>query len=536
MSAITQLWFTLRDIVPGTAVSVGLSADWGLGVVLAMGVMLVGFQFARTSVGKITGRSGQAQVGFSLLRWNSMVPWLRPVLTRPYLLTGLRLLTALVFVLVIYAGLFGTPMASRNLATTLTWTWWWTAMVLAVLFVGSAWCALCPWDALATWLVRRRLWLRGDAGQLRGVRVPRVLRNIWPALVMLIVLSWLELGLGVMLSPYATAILALLMVALAAVSLVVFEKKAFCRYFCAIGRTLGVYGQLAPIALRPVDTQICRRCETLACYHGTADIEPCPTQLVMGRLRENTYCISCGACALDCTYQNVAWQLRPLAYEALHEVRPSLDQAGFILGLVALTSFHGLTMLPGWAQTQRVLARMLGDGGQVLWSFTLGMAGALIMLVTLFAAVVGLTVYLLGRECGAGHEPIAYRRLFAVLVLALLPLAFSYQLAHNLTHLVRVAGGVGTVLFNPLGTGTVAPNAVQPLPPLLGPGILDGVQAGLLLVGFWLALRLLCQRTRLLIGATTRLHGWQLWPMQALILAVSLFNLWLLMQPMILRA
>lgn len=536
MSAITQLWLTLRDIAPGAAVSVGLPADWGLGVVLAMGVLLAGFQFARMPAGKMTGRSAQAQVGFSLLHWNWMVPWLRPVLTRPYLLTGLRLLTALVFVLVIYAGLFGTPMASRNLATTLTWTWWWTAMVLAVLFAGSAWCAICPWDALATWLVRRRLWRRGDAGQSFGLRVPRALRNIWPALVMLIVLSWLELGLGVMLSPYATAILALLMVVLTAVSLVVFEKKAFCRYFCAIGRTLGVYGQLAPIALRPVDTEVCRRCETLACYHGTADIEPCPTQLVMGRLRENTYCISCGACALDCTYQNVAWRLRPLAYEALHEVRPSLDQAGFILGLVALTSFHGLTMLPGWVQTLHALARMLGDGTQVLLSFTLGMAGALIMVVALFAAVVGLTVYLLGRGCGAGHEPIAYRRLFAVLALALLPLAFSYQLAHNLTHFVRVAGGDTTVLFNPLGSGAMALSAVHSLPPLLNPGILDGVQVGLLLAGFWLALRLLRQRIHLFIGVATRLHGWQLWPMQALILTVSLFNLWLLMQPMILRA
>ncbi len=77
--------------------------------------------------------------------------------------------------------------------------------------------------------------------------MPKQLRNVWPALLLFIGLTWLELGAGVTTSPYATALLALLMLVLATVSLSLFERKAFCRYFCPVGRTVGFYSQLAPV-------------------------------------------------------------------------------------------------------------------------------------------------------------------------------------------------------------------------------------------------------------------------------------------------
>lgn len=543
MSDVSQLWSALSCTSPGLMAHPGLPHGWSLAVGLAMIALLLRYQFTRQSKLGTAQVNWQAQAGVSLLRWEWVTPWLQMILTRPYVLAALRVLAALVFVLVIYAGLFGTPVAERNLATTLTWTWWWTGIVVAVLFAGSAWCAICPWDALATWLTRRRLWRRGEASQSLGLRVPSYLRNIWPALMMFVGLTWLELGMGVTTSSYATAVLALVMVVLATVSLAVFEKKAFCRYFCAIGRTLGVYGQISPVALRPVDTQVCQRCETLACYHGTPDIEPCPTHLVMGRLHENTYCISCGACAQSCTYQNVAWRIRPLVYEAMHEVRASLDQAGFILGLVVLTSFHGLTMLPGWEQTMRALARMIGDSGQLLMSFSLGMVVVLLLPVLVFAGAVWLTGRLLdGKQNGPDRHvqrPQAYRRLFSVLALPLLPLAFSYHLAHNLNHLVREANGFTSVMFNPLGAGALplseAERHLRHLQPLLNQEVLSALQAGLLLAGFWLALRLLRQRVTMYTGVPTRQRNWQLWPMQGVIASIASFNLWLLMQPMIMR-
>ncbi len=53
------------------------------------------------------------------------------------------------FLLIIYAGLYRTPVAERNLATVLTWNIWWAGLVISVFFLGSSWCAVCPWDTLA---------------------------------------------------------------------------------------------------------------------------------------------------------------------------------------------------------------------------------------------------------------------------------------------------------------------------------------------------------------------------------------------------
>ncbi len=509
---------------PGMMAHPGLPAIW---VALVLGAMLavVVWLFRQPR------RAGQPAGGPSLAAWPIVGPWLRQAVRRPGLLVGLRLFTAAVFLLVIYAGLFGTPFPARNVATVLTWSLWWTGLIISVYFVGSAWCAICPWDALATWLVRRRLWGRGPATASLNLRVPRAIRNVWPAWWMFIALTWLELGLGITASPYLTAILALVILVLATLSLAVFERKAFCRYFCSVGRTLGVYSQLAPIALRPIDPAICARCRTLECYHGTDTVEPCPTHLVMGRLRENTYCTSCGACSQSCPEQNVAWSTRPTGEEAMHTARPSWDGAWFILGLVALTSFHGLTMLPFWEPWMRSLGRLIGDSGQLLGSFTIGMAGSLAVPAALFALAVWATWRSLGRAW-------PYRRLFAQLALAGLPLAFAYHLAHNVNHLVREGQGAGSVLRNPLGIGaqplSEAEMQLRHLQPLLHQEVLFALQAGLLIFGFWLAVRILRQRL-LRIAGEGNLHTRHLIPMLLFIVAVTLFNLWLLMQPMIMR-
>ncbi|MCJ7512300.1 MAG: hypothetical protein MUO23_04950, partial [Anaerolineales bacterium] len=46
--------------------------------------------------------------------------------------------------LVIVAGLLGTPVGSRNPATVLVWIAWWAAlMIVAVPFFGRLWCGVC---------------------------------------------------------------------------------------------------------------------------------------------------------------------------------------------------------------------------------------------------------------------------------------------------------------------------------------------------------------------------------------------------------
>ena len=461
------------------------------------------------------------------------IPVIGPVLhrqiTRPWLLLGVRLLFVGIFLLLIASGLFGTALVERNLATTLTWTVWWAGLIMVTYFTGSVWCAVCPWDVLATWLLRLRLWRRGDNRRSLQLRVPRWLRNIWPATAMLIILSWFELGLGLSASPFGTALLALVIVALALLSQALFERKPFCRYFCSVGRTVGFYGSLSPVALRPVSQQVCADCKTLECYHGTQEIEACPTFLVLGRTRQNTFCTSCGACSQSCPKQNVNWGLRGIGEEVIHNLRPHWDEAWFILILLGLTGFHGLTMLPGW---EAWLAQDTSDGGQSLWRFSASMLLSVGAPLLLFALVLRWLMSFCQQE-------FEYRRLFAALALPMLPLAFAYHLAHNLNYLLREGRGLFDVLLNPFGLDSLPLSVheiqLRQVSPLLPQELLHVLQAGLLIFGFWLALRILRQRllelSQFIANKRLLVHI----AMLTLITLVTLLELWLLMQPMSMR-
>ena len=456
----------------------------------------------------------------------------RYLTSRAWPLLVAKLLVAALFLMIIIAGLFGTPIPERNAATVLTWNLWWSGLIIAVFFLGSAWCAVCPWDTLSTLLVRRRLWGPVQLGTSLNLRVPSYLRSVWPAVVLLLGLTWLELGVGITMSPYATAILALAMVVLATLSLALFERKAFCRYFCPVGRTVGAYSQLAPIELRPTDTEICASCTTLECYHGNSDVEPCPTHLVMGRLQQNTYCTSCGNCTRSCPYQNVSWRLRSPSSEAISDARPHWDEAGFMLGLLVLAGFHGLVMTGLWDTWRRDLGLALGESGQMLGSFTIGFAASLAVPLAIYCGAIWLA-----QSLNTGR--IGFKKLFSQFAFAALPLAFAYHIAHNLSHLVLEGRGLGKVLANPLGINTLPLSDIEKQ--LRGSNLfvsqdmLHLIQTVVMAFGFIIAIRVIYNRSKILDPAEQQPQVLLSLPVQLFAVVVTVYHLWLLMQPMVMR-
>jgi len=455
----------------------------------------------------------------------------RNLVASRWVLLSLKFFMVGLFLLIIIAGLFGTPVPERNIATILTWNLWWSGLVFSVFFLGSAWCAVCPWDTLAQWLVRRKLWKRAEPNNSLNIKVPRWLANVWPALFMFIAFTWLELGVGITTSPYATAAVSLLMVVLATLSLAIFQRKAFCRNFCPVGRTVGAYSQLAPIELRPIDNETCAQCKTLDCYHGNKEIEPCPTWLVMGRLTQNSYCTSCGNCTQSCPHENIAWRFRQPSVEALHSARPHWDESWFMIGLLALTGFHGLTMMPFWEVWMSQLAQTIGDSGRLLWSFTIGLIATMLVIGIIYSGFVGITKKLTGTD-------LPFKRLFSTFAFVALPLAFAYHMAHNLNHLIRESAGIGSVFLNPLGANTLPLSMMEKherhMNMWLSQDILFALQAGLIIFGFWIALQVVRHRG-LNVLASNQLTGLKLLPMLMFSIGITGFHLWLLMQPMTMR-
>ena len=470
--------------------------------------------------------------GFDAARVPLVGRAVRFVNAHPGALFAAKCASVALFALIVIAGFFGTVHPEHNAATVLVWNLWWPLVIVSVMMVGSGWCAVCPWDALASWLVRRRLWRRADPHPGLNRRVPPWLRNVWPALLLFLALTWLEVGVGIVSIPFATALLALVLLALAVAFLLVFERKAFCRYACPVGRTIGYYARLAPVAVRPADQKTCDACTTRECFNGSNDVEPCPTHLTVGRFSENTHCISCGNCVYSCPYRNVTWSLRPVSAEARELSRPLADGAWFMLALLGITTFHGLTMLPFWSDWVLAIGRAVGESGRLYASFTLAMLASFALPLALYAAAIGaLRPY--------APRGVSYAKLFAAFAFAALPLAFAYHLAHNLHHLSRETGDLASLFLNPLGTGLAplspAERHQRMMSPLFPDEAMYTLQAGLMIAGFWLAASIARHRAREYWPAAGALRGWRIAPLLLFGAAVTAINLWVMAQDMEMR-
>jgi len=488
---------------------------------------------ARASRGR---RAREPRLG--LLR----VPALQRLVRWPPFRTLCQLVVVGVFLVVVAAGLYGDQLAERNIAPLLTWTVWWGGLVVLILFAAKAWCYVCPWDALAGWAERLVFWRR-KKGLGLGLAWPKPLRNVWLATGFFVGLTWLELGFGVTTSPRATAWIALGMVSLALFCALVFERRAFCRYACLVGRVSGLYALFSAAEVRPVDRDLCRSCRTKECYHGSEAGEACPTGVFPGALRANTYCINCLECVKTCPAGNMDLRARPWGADLAGDFPARKDEAYLALLMLSITGFHGLTMTGVWGATIERLED--GLGLPHLLAFTLGMTVLMLGPIAIYALLVALTTRI------ARSPEVGYRAAFVRFAYSVLPIALFYHLAHNLQHLLVEGQKVLTLASNPFG---FAPGRPWSMPGLSGSGewnlfgtaelrfaplaslpTLWGVQVLLVLLGHLYSLWIADRTARRLYPRGTVAFRSQV-PMLIGMVLFSVFSLWLLKQPMEMRA
>ena len=455
------------------------------------------------------------------------VAWIEKVLQHNATRFLIRLAFVIIFVLVIAAGLFGSQLAANNIAPLLTWTIWWGGLILVILYAGTIWCYLCPWDAIADWIEGMRFWGAKKEGLGLGLKVPKRWQNIWPAIILFILLTWLELGFSVTMNPRMTAWLALGITALAIICAFIFEKKAFCRYACPVGRIIGIYSLFAPTEVRAKDPEVCRGCRTQSCFKGNTQGEACPTSLYIPAIGENTNCLTCMECTKSCEVNNVALNTRPWGTDLSNEHRVRHDEVWLALLLLVLAAFHGLTMTGIWRDMLSGLQERTGFSHMIVFS------GAMLVLMVvpclLYAILVGFSFQL------GGASTFTYRDYFIRYSYALLPIALFYHLAHNCEHLLMEGQKIIPLLSDPFGwEWNLFGMANETLAPLINIKTLWFVQVTLVVVGhiysLWVA-----QNIALRMFPQGRSLRSQL-PMLIAMILFSLLSLWLLKQPMEMRS
>jgi hypothetical protein len=478
-------------------------------------------------------------------RWSllSLAPLAR-IVRRPFLPLLLQSASVMALLLIIVAGLFGSQ--RTNISTVLTWTWWWALLVFVIVAFGKGFCAICPWEGLASLVTS--LSLKSRVKRLGfELRWPKALRNLYPALVLFVLLTWFELGWGATKSASMTAVMGAAMTAMAVGAALVFEKRAFCRYACLVGRISGIYALFSPVELRPRSQPVCRSCETVDCVRGNDQHTGCPTHLFPGNLTENTYCTLCTECVRACPHDNLDINVRPFGADLLEGAkRFRWDEAALAMVLLALTSFHGVTMTQHWGRLVDTLRATTGLAQLAVFSLLM----ALLMAAPLmwFHLTAWVSRWLVGTAqttasgapafASAGAAAVAVtvpstRQVMRAFAYAVIPVALFYHLAHNGMHFFMEGQNLLPVLSDPFGRGwDLFGTARQSYGPLLSLASIWYLQVLLIVVGHAYGVVVADRVGRELFSAG-HLRG--LAPFVITMVLYSSLSIWLIAQPMVMR-
>jgi ferredoxin len=255
-------------------------------------------------------------------------------------------------------------------------------------------------------------------------------------------------------------------------------------------------------------------------------------------LDRNNYCNLCGDCVKACPHENLTLRIRPFGQDIASNWRQHLDEAFLAIALVGLTVVVTGHMIEPWhdwmdAMTAWIPWETLGiyDHETVeKWSFSLIYVSAILIVSPLL---------LLGSSAVATRLASGQASLnstFRTYAYMFIPVGIGLHLAHNLLHLLKEGAGIVPVLqrtaakYTSFNLGIPNWNVPVIVPDIgiywLQMGTLIIFYGASLYLGYRIALRSCPDRTT---AVRTII------PMVVLSLAFTLFNIFLLSQPMAAR-
>lgn len=371
-----------------------------------------------------------------MVRWMLISRW--PQLVIRAVLLGM-------FVFVILAGWFGTPVGSRNFGIIGVWIAWWALLILlAVPLLGRGWCNICPIPMPGEWLQNGAVLGPPEAGvrRSRGRRWPRALRGTWlqsGAFMLLALFSAVVLT-----QPRVTAVLLALLLLVAIGTSLLFERRSFCRHLCPVGGFIGLYSQLSPVEVRVKDTAICARHTEKTCYLGSRDGYGCPWNVFPGGMVKNTYCGMCMECLRTCPLDNIAVNLRPCGADLAEPRGRKLDEAFKALIMVASAVVYSAVMLGPWSWLKTAAYSI----GSTRW-----LGYALLFLLVTLGVVPGLFYLATWSGKMLSGSVLTVRQSFVRFAYSLVPLGLAAWIGFSLSFVFANWSYVWPVLSDPMGWG-----------------------------------------------------------------------------------
>lgn len=422
-----------------------------------------------------------------------------------------QIITASVFILILFQLLAGPSAAHSNFGTALTWVLWWPLVPIVFVFLGRFWCAICPFGTLSD-LVQKFV------GNQRPV--PRFLKKygIWIIDAMFILITWSDHVWGIVENPWGSGVLLLLLTTGVIISGAFWQRRAWCRYLCFLGGMSGNYARVGMIELRATP-EICATCKSkAACFNGNEKGPGCPMFEFPRTMDSNASCNLCAACIKTCPNDSIKLKVRLPTKELWFIRNPKLEEAFLAVVIMGIVFVQNITMLDFWQSAVSWLEGVTGTHSYIV-NFT----------ITFLIAMV-LPVGLLGLAALAGRRfnGESLVKNFARFGYAIIPLDVAGHIAHNLFHLLAEGK---SIVFT--GLGMVGQKVDTTSTALVGTPTIQILQYILIALGVLGSLYTVYRTTRKHYGQN---RTWPTFvPYAALIFIFGAINIWLFMLPMSMR-
>ncbi len=450
-------------------------------------------------------------------RW----PWLKRLVRMRSFQYFLLLPNLFMFYLFLIAGLFGTPVGSRNIIIMYVWILWWFVLIAVMMPFGSrVWCTMCPLPFFGDWLQRGAV-VKVRSGKSPGTnnkffglhkRWPKKLSNIWLQNFGFLLLATFSALLVT--RPIVSVVVFAIMIVVATGLALVYRLRTFCNYVCPISGFLSLYAMTATVELRSTDKNECLKCTTKSCIRGSEDGWACPWNIYMGKLDRNNYCGLCFECVKSCPNDNISLFVRPFATsDVVIRGYDEVWKASIMLVLafsysVVLLGPYG--QLKDWANISEV-----GNWG----GFGLYAIGQALLALIVFPGLYYLSIRL--AKWYAKIDNVSTKELFLRYAYMLVPMGLLAWIAFSVPLIMVNGSYIISVTSDPLGWGMdLFGTAHFPWTPFW-PEWVPFIQVPILLAGFYYGVRGLHKVGRQLFSDPVQLHR-SLVPPTALLLGVTL--------------
>ena len=465
------------DISMGFTLNVTSPGNTGLRLIVIL-FLLVGITAAGIFIIKLKTRAPDA-AGIDFLD----IPAVKSIFRARYFQPSIQLVLLLFLFILIFLAFFDIQDSARNLSVIIIWTIWWAGIIFTFVLAGRLWCFMCPVGAISEWMSRvfKPRWI-----------YPENLQNMWLANTLFILLTWLDIQIGVVRNPVVTGLLLTGVLVAAATIGLLYQRRTFCRYLCPIGGLIGIYSLFSPVELRSKNLEVCRRHKRKDCYLGNKNGRGCPMFELVPEIDNNKACNFCGECIKSCPKDNISIRVRPFFKDAWGTKYRSLDDAAFTLVLVGVAIFVTGDMLEPWSAWIESAMKWFPAGFlgiQYQYTIEVLTKSFLYFIISLFL-IPGLILMfaswsnrLAGKENHSG-----LKQTFITFGFMFIPVGLSMHLAHNIGHLLNESQTVLPALqrainkYLPFNAG--APDWQLASGSMTDPGVVYWIQMALFLSFF----------------------------------------------------